>query len=229
MLTPGTISVTARSSLRRTRIRFPDDALSRPVGYRRRVPPIPSLTRSTAMDAVLAGILAVVAEAEILAGQVAGPRAAAIPLALLLTLPLAVRRAYPLPVAVAVSASFVLNWAVGVDMYSYWASVIAALVVAYTVAAHLQPRLAVLALACLYAAVVVSALGTSGLLWGGILIGGAALACLACATGGGTSASSPNWLTSWSWLGTRTPAPRWPGSGSASCASCTMSWPIRSA
>ena len=176
MLTPGTISVTARSSLRRTRIRFPDDALSRPVGYRRRVPPIPSLTRSTAMDAVLAGILAVVAEAEILAGQVAGPRAAAIPLALLLTLPLAVRRAYPLPVAVAVSASFVLNWAVGVDMYSYWASVIAALVVAYTVAAHLQPRLAVLALACLYAAVVVSALGTSGLLWGGILIGGAALA-----------------------------------------------------
>jgi signal transduction histidine kinase len=128
------------------------------------------------MDAVLAGILAVVAEAEILAGQVAGPRAAAIPLALLLTLPLAVRRAYPLPVAVAVSASFVLNWAVGVDMDSYWASIIAALVVAYTVAAHLQPHLAVLALSCLYAAVVVSALGTSGLLWGGILIGGAALA-----------------------------------------------------
>ena len=72
----------------------------------------------------------------------------------------------------AVSASFLLSWADGVDMYSYWASIVVGLVTAYTAAACLRPRLAALALACLYAAISVSALGTSGLLWGGILIGG---------------------------------------------------------
>jgi signal transduction histidine kinase len=144
------------------------------------VPPIPSLTsspgRADVLDAALAGSLAVLAGAEVLTGQVSGPRAAAVPLALLLTLPLAVRRRFPLPVTVAVSASFLLNWAAGVDMYSYWASIVAGLVTAYTAAAHLRPRLAALALACLYAAIAVSALGFSGLLWGGILVGGAALA-----------------------------------------------------
>ena len=146
----------------------------------RRVPPIPSLTSSPAradvLDAALAGALAILALAEILTGQVSGPRAAAVPLALLLTLPLAVRRRYPLPVTAVVSASFLLNWAVGVDMYSYWASIVVALVTAYTAAAHLRPRPAAVTLACLYAVIVVSALGFSGLLWGGILVGGAALA-----------------------------------------------------
>jgi signal transduction histidine kinase len=144
------------------------------------VPPIPSLTsspaRAAALDAALAGALAILAEAEVLTGQVSGPRAAAVPLALLMTLPLAVRRRFPLAATVAVSASFLLNWAAGVDMYSYWASILVGLVTAYTAAAHLRPRLAALALACLYAAIAVSALGSSGLLWGGILIGGAALA-----------------------------------------------------
>ena len=145
-----------------------------------RVPPIPSLTSSPAradvLDAALAGALAILALAEVLTGQVSGPRAAAVPLALLLTLPLAVRRRYPLPVTAVVSASFLLNWAVGVDMYSYWASIVVALVTAYTAAAHLRPRLAAVTLACLYAVIVVSALGFSGMLWGGILVGGAALA-----------------------------------------------------
>ena len=169
------------SSLRMTPVRFPDDARTAGVSYRRRVPPIPSLTsspaRAVALDEALAGALAVLAGAEILTGQVSGPRAAAVPLALLMTLPLAVRRRYPLPVTVAVTASFLLNWAAGVDMYSYWASIVAGLVTAYTAAAHLRPRLATAALACLYAAIAVSALhGPSGLLWGGILVGGAALA-----------------------------------------------------
>ena len=164
-----------------TPVRFPDDARTAGVSYRRRVPPIPSLTSSPAradvLDAALAGALAVLAGAEILTSQVSGPRAAAVPLALLMTLPLAVRRRYPLPVTVAVTASFLLNWAAGVDMYSYWASIVAGLVTAYTAAAHLRPRLATAALACLYAAIAVSALhGPSGLLWGGILVGGAALA-----------------------------------------------------
>ena len=169
------------SSLRMTPVRFPDDARTAGVSYRRRVPPIPSLTsspaRAVALDEALAGALAVLAGAEILTGQVSGPRAAAVPLALLMTLPLAVRRRYPLPVTVAVTASFLLNWAAGVDMYSYWASIVVALVTAYTAAAHLRPRLAAAALACLYTAIAVSALhGPSGLLWGGILVGGAALA-----------------------------------------------------
>ena len=164
-----------------TPVRFPDDARTAGVSYRRRVPPIPSLTSSPAradvLDAALAGALAILAGAEVLTGQVSGPRAAAVPLALLMTLPLAVRRRYPLPVTVAVTASFLLNWAAGVDMYSYWASIVVALVTAYTAAAHLRPRLAAAALACLYTAIAVSALhGPSGLLWGGILVGGAALA-----------------------------------------------------
>ena len=168
-------------SLRMTPVRFPDDARTAGVSYRRKVPPIPSLTsspaRAVALDEALAGALAVLAGAEILTGQVSGPRAAAVPLALLMTLPLAVRRRYPLPVTVAVTASFLLNWAAGVDMYSYWASIVVALVTAYTAAAHLRPRLAAAALACLYTAIAVSALhGPSGLLWGGILVGGAALA-----------------------------------------------------
>ncbi len=166
--------------MRRTPVRFPDDARTAGVSYRRKVPPIPSLTsspgRADVLDAALAGALAVLAWAEVLTGQVSGPRAAAVPLALLMTLPLAVRRRYPLPVTVAVTASFLLNWAAGVDMYSYWASIVVGLVTAYTAAAHLRPRLATAALACLYTAIAVSALGFSGLLWGGILVGGAALA-----------------------------------------------------
>jgi signal transduction histidine kinase len=185
---PGTTAAAGRviaamtgSSLRRTPVRFPDDARAAGVGYRRKVPPIPSLTsspsRADALDAALAGGLAILAVAEVLTGQVSGPRAAAVPLALLMTLPLAVRRMYPLAVTAAVSASFLLNWAAGVDMYSYWATIFAGLITAYTAAAHLRPRLAALALACLYAAIAVSSLhGPGNLLWGGILIGGAALA-----------------------------------------------------
>jgi signal transduction histidine kinase len=177
---PRVIAGRPGSSLRRTPVRLPDDARTGEVSYRRKVPPIPSLTsspaRAAALDAALAGALAILAEAEVLTGQVSGPRAAAVPLALLMTLPLAVRRRFPLAATVAVSASFLLNWAAGVDMYSYWASILVGLVTAYTAAAHLRPRLAALALACLYAAIAVSALGSSGLLWGGILIGGAALA-----------------------------------------------------
>ncbi len=174
------IAARSGSSLWRTRVRFGDDARAAGVGYRRKVPPIRSLTslpsRAAALDAAMAGALAILAVAEVATGQVSGPRGAAVPLALLMTLPLAARRRYPLAVTVAVSASFLLNWVAGVDMYSYWASIVVALVTAYTAAAHLRPRLAAVALACLYAAVVVAALGLSGLLWGGVLIGGAALA-----------------------------------------------------
>jgi len=174
---PAAIPVTARSSSGRIPVRVPDDAFARPLGYRRKVPPISSLTRAAALDAVLAGALAVVAEVEVLSGQVTGPRASAVTLALLMALPLAVRRVYPLAVAVVISVSFVLLWVAGVNTYSYWAQIITGLLVAYTAAAHLQPRLAVPTLACVYAAVVVSALrGPSAMLWGGVLVSGAALA-----------------------------------------------------
>jgi signal transduction histidine kinase len=175
------IAAMTGSSLRRTPVRFRDDARTGGVGYRRNVPPIRSLpsalSRAAALDGVLAGALAVLAVAEVASGQVSGPRGAAVPLALALALPLAVRRRFPLPVTAAVSASFLLNWAAGVDMYSYWASIVVALIIAYTAAAHLRPRPAAVALACLYAAVAVSSLhGPSNLLWGALLIGGAAMA-----------------------------------------------------
>ena len=175
------IAAMTGSSLRRTPVRFPDDARAAGVGYRRKVLPIRSLpsspSRAAALDGALAGALAILAVAEVATGQVSGPRGAAVPLALALTLPLAVRHRFPLPVTAAVSASFLLNWAAGVDMYSYWASIVVALIMAYTAAAHLRPRPAAVALGCLYAAVAVSSLhGPSNLLWGGLLIGGAALA-----------------------------------------------------
>ena len=63
-------------SLRMTPVRFPDDARTAGVSYRRKVPPIPSLTSSPAradvLDASLAGALAVLAGAEVLTGQVSG-------------------------------------------------------------------------------------------------------------------------------------------------------------
>lgn len=145
------------------------------------MPPVPQLTnslsRAVALDGVAACALAIVAETQILTGRLSGPRVASVPLALLMTLPFAVRRRYPLMLAAAVSAALILNWVAGVDMYSYWASIVAGLATAYTAAAYLRPRLAALAIVCVYVGVAVSGLrGPSNLLWGGILLGGAALA-----------------------------------------------------
>jgi signal transduction histidine kinase len=138
---------------------------------------LPPATRARYVDAAVAVALAVLAEVEVLSGQVPGPRAAAALLALFMTLPLVVRRRYPLLVAGAVGASFLMNWAVGVDLYNYLATVLAGLIVAYTAAAHLRLSLAAVGLCWIYLAVAVSALrGPSGLLWGAILIGGAGLA-----------------------------------------------------
>ena len=137
----------------------------------------PPAGRAWYVDAALAVGLAVLAEIEVLSGQLPGPRVAAALLALPMTLPLVARRGHPLLVAAAVGTSFLLNWAAGVDLYNYLATVLAGLIVAYTAAAHLRLPLAALGLSWIYLAVAVSALrGPSGLLWGAILIGGAGMA-----------------------------------------------------
>jgi signal transduction histidine kinase len=146
------------------------------------MPPVPLLTsllsRAIAVDAVVACVLAIVAEAEVLTGQVSGPRTASVPLALIMTLPFAARRRYPLVVAAAVNGSFILDWVAGGNLYSTAACVVVSLAAAYTAAAYLRPRIAVLAIICTYAGLVAVAAfrGPEGLAWGVILIGGATLA-----------------------------------------------------
>jgi signal transduction histidine kinase len=136
-----------------------------------------SLASPLAFDAALAVALAAAAEAELLSQRGAGQRPLALLLALAMTLPLAARRRFPLAVAAVVAASFPLQWAVGVDMYNYLASVIAGLLAGYSVAAHARPRRSLPAVAFLYAMVALGALrGAAGLAWGLILVGGAALA-----------------------------------------------------
>ena len=125
-------------------------------------------------DALLAAFVAVFAEAEVIAGSVPGPRAAEIPLALVLGVPLLARRRYPLATLLVVCSSLVVQWAVGIDLFNYLATVVAGLVVIYSAGAHLAPRRSLPACAYAYAAVAVSALhGAGGLAWGLILVGGA--------------------------------------------------------
>jgi signal transduction histidine kinase len=130
-----------------------------------------------ARDALLTAVVAVMAEAEVLAGSVPGSRAAEVALAIPLTLPLLVRRSYPLTSLAVVCGSMVVQWASGIDLFNYLATVVAGLVVIYTAAAHLPPRRSVPGLAYAYGCVAVSALrGPAGLAWGLILVGGAWLA-----------------------------------------------------
>jgi signal transduction histidine kinase len=119
----------------------------------------------------------VLAEAEVIAGSVPGPRAAEVALALLLAVPLLVRRRFPLTALVVVCGSMVVQWAIGIDLFNYLATVVAGLVVIYTAAAHLPARRSLPGLAFAYAAVAVSALdGAAGFAWGLILVGGTWLA-----------------------------------------------------
>ncbi len=138
---------------------------------------LPRAVSGRYLDPGIAVALAAMAEVEVVSGQVSGPRGAAAVLALPMTLPLIARRRFPLPVAGAVGVTFLLNWAVGVDLYNYLATVLVGLITAYTVAAYVRLPLALVGLGWLYLAIAVSALqGVSGLVWGAILVGGAGLA-----------------------------------------------------
>ncbi len=118
------------------------------------------------------------AEVEAFSGQVAGPRAASLPLGLLMTLPLAVRRRSPLLVLAVVMLSFVFQSAAGVNLESgSLASVLAGLLAVYTVAAHVPLQLALVGGAFAYAVTAATVLrGAGGLAWGLILVGGAWMA-----------------------------------------------------
>ena len=95
-----------------------------------------------AADAVLAMALAGVVVQEILTSDVDGPVAALIPLALAMTLPLAWRRAHPLPaVAVAMSAFVVLGVLEGTQEPQ--TPLVALLIAVYSLGVHAETRPAV--------------------------------------------------------------------------------------
>lgn len=129
-------------------------------------------------DILLAVGLAALAEGEALAGQLTGPRAATIPLGLLMTLPLALRRRLPLVALACVMISFVLQSAAGVKLQDNdLASVLAVLVATYSVAAYSPTGSALLGAVAAYAVLAATALhGLSGLVWALVLVGGAWLA-----------------------------------------------------
>lgn len=129
------------------------------------------------LDPAVALAVAAAAVAELLAGKATGPLPLVLPLGLLMSVPLVLRRRFPVAVAAVVGVSFPLQWAAGVDMYDYLASVVAGLLATYSVAAHATPRRSLPAVVFLYAMVALGALrGAAGLGWGLILVGGAGLA-----------------------------------------------------
>jgi signal transduction histidine kinase len=127
--------------------------------------------------AVGVGVLAL-AEVEAATRQVDGPLWVALASGLFLGPPLAVRRRWPWPVAVIVFASFVADWALGLSLFDYLATVVAGLLALYTLATSVPFRSALVGFVVAYAATVVSALGTNwqGMAWGLVLFGGAWLA-----------------------------------------------------
>lgn len=125
-------------------------------------------------DAALAGAVAVAAVAELLSGHVAGPLAAGIPLALVMAVPLALRRRRPLAVLTVVIATYPIQRLAGIELYDYLASVAAAALAIYTVAARLERRVAVICAALAYAVIVATVThgGLSSIFWIALVVGG---------------------------------------------------------
>jgi signal transduction histidine kinase len=164
--------------LRRTNPLPGDDV---PVGWRSYFRPVlerlgrTRVGSAAAQDAAIAVAVAALAEYECLSGQVTGPRAAAVPLALVMTLPLALRRRWPMPVLAVVMLSFVFQVGAHVHLeQGSLASVIAGLLAVYTVAAHSSRQVALFGAVFAYAVIAGTVLrGTGGLGWGLVLVGGA--------------------------------------------------------
>jgi signal transduction histidine kinase len=127
-----------------------------------------------ARDAALAAFVLLLAEGEVLSGSIPGPHVAEVVLAFAMAIPLLWRRRFPLATAFVVLGSLVVQWAIGIDLFNYLATVVAGIVALYSVAAHAPLRRSLPGLAYGYGAVAVSALrGPAGLAWGAILVGGA--------------------------------------------------------
>jgi signal transduction histidine kinase len=130
--------------------------------------------RPPRFDAILALALAAAAQAEVWSGLLAGPKWATLPASLAYTLPLAWRRRAPLPVAVLVVASALIQVFASVDLDNGVSWFVAFLVVMYSLGAYgsQAPAIAGLAFAVGFTGVLLSVPDfASGdyVLWVGIL------------------------------------------------------------
>jgi signal transduction histidine kinase len=114
--------------------------------------------RPPRFDAILALALAAAAQAEVWSGLLAGPKWATLPASLAYTLPLAWRRRAPLPVAVLVVASALIQVFASVDLDNGVSWFVAFLVVMYSLGAYgsRAPAIAGLAFAVGFTGVLLS-------------------------------------------------------------------------
>lgn len=133
------------------------------------------LSRETGLDVVIAlGVLGV-AEAQAISGQhLHGPLWVGVLSGVLLGPPLAWRRRFPWSVLLIVFGSFVWDWALGLSLYNYLATVVAGLLALYTLAVSRPLPAAVAGFLLAYLATSISALGHEwqSLTWGLVLFGG---------------------------------------------------------
>src|SRR5580765_2689257 len=87
------------------------------------------------VDTVFAGVLAAIAELEVWSGGAGSPTLRAV-VALLMTLPLALRRRFPLPVLVLVMAAALAQPLADPDAEVAGVLIVAIIAAAYSVAAH---------------------------------------------------------------------------------------------
>lgn len=128
--------------------------------------------RATAVDAALVLLTLAVGIAEVLSGQVSGPRGAGVVTALLFALPLAVRRRHPWPVLVVVYGTLVLCGLTHVSTEAYLASVIGCVVALGTIAAREALVPSLVGAVAAYVVLLPTALTDSGgWIWGVFIVG----------------------------------------------------------
>ena len=117
------------------------------------------------IDLGLALVVVVVGLAEVITGQVPAPLWAGVVVSFLFGVPLAVRRSHPWTAFVAVFATLVLCWPLGVSLENNLASVISCVIMMATVAMLVPIWPSLGALAAAIGALLPAADGIGGLLW----------------------------------------------------------------
>src|SRR5262245_14368101 len=102
------------------------------------------MTRPSRLDVAIAVALAVVAEAEVWAADIEGPRGVAATAAVLCTLPLAWRRIAPLPVIVVCTGALAIAFLLGVDPNGPSVPLLVILLAGYTLGERATSRQALL-------------------------------------------------------------------------------------
>jgi signal transduction histidine kinase len=131
------------------------------------------------VDAMFASVLAAIAELEVWSGGAGSPTLRAV-VALLMTLPLALRRRFPLPVLVLVMGAALAQSVVDRDADVAGVLVVAIIAIAYSVAAHSAVRAAaaggLIGLGALWASVHLQGGGVGNYIFAGAIFAGAWLA-----------------------------------------------------